>query len=220
MQSISPGHPGLPHGGHATNLRRLRWAESMLPAEELMGHVLVLGGARSGKTGFAERLAMRAGESPLYLATAQALDAEMRERVRLHQQQRHKRFSTLEEPLALPTALRAAAKSHDVILVDCLTLWITNLLGANQDVAKAVDELVAALPAIVSSRVIIVSNEVGLGIVPDNPLARMFRDLTGAAHQRLAEICSDVHFVVAGLPMTLKGERLTESSAPPPVPEG
>jgi adenosylcobinamide kinase/adenosylcobinamide-phosphate guanylyltransferase len=185
----------------------------------MSGHVLVLGGARSGKTGFAERLAMRAGETPLYLATAQALDAEMRERVRLHQQQRHKRFSTLEEPIALTTALKAAAKSHDVILVDCLTLWITNLIGANEDVARAVDELASALPEISGCRVILVSNEVGLGVVPDNPLARMFRDLAGAAHQRLAEICTDVHFVVAGLPMTLKGERLTESSALPPVPE-
>jgi adenosylcobinamide kinase / adenosylcobinamide-phosphate guanylyltransferase len=183
------------------------------------GHVLVLGGARSGKTGFAERLAMRAGEAPLYLATAQALDEEMRERVRMHQQQRQKRFSTLEEPIALTVAIKAAARTHDVILVDCLTLWITNLLGANHDVAKAVDELVAALSTIETSRVILVSNEVGLGIVPDNPLARMFRDLAGAAHQRLAEICTDVHFVVAGLPMTLKGERLTESSSVPPVPE-
>jgi adenosylcobinamide kinase/adenosylcobinamide-phosphate guanylyltransferase len=176
------------------------------------GHILVLGGARSGKTGFAERLAMRAGESPLYLATAQALDAEMVERVRMHQQQRHKRFGTLEEPIALSTALKAAARTHDVILVDCLTLWITNLLGANVNVAQAVDELVATLPQIDTSRVILVSNEVGLGIVPDNAMARTFRDLAGAAHQRLAEICTEVHFVVAGLPMTLKGPRLTEST--------
>ncbi len=175
------------------------------------GHVLVLGGARSGKTGFAERMAMHAGERPLYLATAQALDAEMLERVRLHQQQRHKRFATLEEPLELTTALRAAAREHDVILVDCLTLWITNLLGINRNVAEAVDGLAAALPEIDSARVILVSNEVGLGIVPDNPLARTFRDLAGAAHQRLAEICTEVHFVIAGLPMTLKGPRLTES---------
>ena len=183
------------------------------------GHVLVLGGARSGKTGFAERMAMRAGESPLYLATAQTLDAEMTERVRLHQQQRHKRFSTLEEPIALTTALRAAAKKHDVILVDCLTLWITNLLVAGADVANAVDELAAALPDIDSARVILVSNEVGLGIVPDNAMARMFRDLAGAAHQRLAEICEEVHFVIAGLPMTLKGPRLTESTTEVPRPE-
>ena len=184
-----------------------------------MGHVLILGGARSGKTGFAERLAMRAGEAPLYLATAQALDAEMRDRVRMHQQQRHKRFATLEEPIALTTALKAAAREHDVILVDCITLWITNLLGTNRDVAEAVEELAMTLPMIETSQVILVSNEVGLGIVPDNPLARTFRDLTGAAHQRLAQICTDVHFVVAGLPMTLKGERLTESSVLPPVPE-
>ena len=185
----------------------------------MSGHVLVLGGARSGKTGFAERLAMRAGEAPLYLATAQALDAEMTDRVRMHQQQRHKRFSTLEEPIALTTALRAAAKKHDVILVDCLTLWITNLLGAGADVAGAVDDLVAALPQIDSARVILVSNEVGLGIVPDNAMARMFRDLAGSAHQRLAEICEEVHFVIAGLPMTLKGPRLTESTTEVTRPE-
>jgi adenosylcobinamide kinase/adenosylcobinamide-phosphate guanylyltransferase len=189
-------------------------------AEDDMGHVLILGGARSGKTGFAERLAMRAGERPLYLATAQALDAEMRDRVRLHQQQRHKRFSTIEEPIALPATLRSAAAEHDVILVDCLTLWITNLLGANRNVAEAVDDLSATLPLIEKCQVILVSNEVGLGIVPDNPLARMFRDLAGAAHQRLAEICTDVHFVVAGLPMTLKGQRLTESSSELPRSEG
>ncbi|MCC6920158.1 MAG: bifunctional adenosylcobinamide kinase/adenosylcobinamide-phosphate guanylyltransferase [Alphaproteobacteria bacterium] len=184
------------------------------------GHVLILGGARSGKTGFAERLAMRAGERPLYLATAQALDDEMRERVRLHQQQRHKRFATLEEPLALATALKAAARAHDVILVDCLTLWISNLLGSGRDVAAAVDELAATLPRLTAARILLVSNEVGLGIVPDNPLARTFRDLAGAAHQRLAEICDEVHFIVAGLPLTLKGPRLTESALEPPVPEG
>lgn len=184
------------------------------------GHVLVLGGARSGKTGFAERLAMRAGEAPLYLATAQALDAEMAERVKLHQQQRHKRFSTMEEPLALSRALKTAAGKHDVILVDCLTLWITNLLGANRDVAEAVDELAATLPRIETARVILVSNEVGLGIVPDNAMARLFRDLAGSAHQRLAEICAEVHFVIAGLPLTLKGPRLTESSTELPGPQG
>jgi len=186
----------------------------------MSGHVLVLGGARSGKTGFAERLAMRGGDRPLYLATAQALDEEMRERVRLHQQQRHKRFSTLEEPLALANALKGAARQHDVILVDCLTLWISNLLGASRNVAEAVSELAATLETLEASRVILVSNEVGLGIVPDNPLARTFRDLAGAAHQRLAEICTEVHFVVAGLPMTLKGQRLTESSTEVPLPEG
>lgn len=169
------------------------------------GHVLVLGGARSGKTAFAERLAMRSGQKPAYLATAEALDGEMRERVQTHQRQRQGRFATIEEPVRLGQAIVAAARTHDVILVDCLTLWITNLLEANQDVADAVEDLAAVLLELDGVRVILVSNEVGLGIVPDNPMARSFRDLAGSAHQRLAEICSEVHFIVAGLPMTLKG---------------
>ena len=169
------------------------------------GHVLILGGARSGKTGLGEQLAIGSGERPAYLATAEALDGEMRERVETHQRQRQGRFATIEEPLELTREILKAAKAHDVILVDCLTLWISNLLGANRDVAAAVDELVATLAAVKSVRVILISNEVGLGIVPDNALARSFRDLAGEAHQRLAEICDDVYFVVAGLPMTLKG---------------
>ena len=170
-----------------------------------MGHVLVLGGARSGKTGFAERLAMRSGQRPVYLATAEALDDEMRERVLSHKQQRGGAFATIEEPLELSAALTRAAREHDVILVDCLTLWITNMIVANKNVAEAVDGLIATLGRISSARVILVSNEVGLGIVPDNAMARMFRDLAGSAHQRLAEICDDAYFVVAGLPMVLKG---------------
>ena len=169
-------------------------------------HALVLGGARSGKTAFAESLAMRSGSKPVYLATAEALDAEMRERVASHQRGRGERFATIEEPIALSDALLVAARDHDVILVDCLTLWITNLLIANQDVAMAVSELGATLVQLKTARVILVSNEVGLGIVPDNAMARTFRDLAGSAHQRLAEVCDDVYFVVAGLPMTLKGE--------------
>jgi len=182
-------------------------------------HVLVLGGARSGKTSFAERLAMGSGATPAYLATAQALDSEMRERVASHRAQRAGRFETIEEPLMLAHSLAETALTHDVILVDCLTLLITNLLGANLNVADAVDGLVATLPEIDTARVILVSNEVGLGIVPDNALARMFRDLAGSAHQRLAEICDEVHFVVAGLPMTLKGPRLTESTTEQSKPE-
>jgi adenosylcobinamide kinase/adenosylcobinamide-phosphate guanylyltransferase len=169
-------------------------------------HVLVLGGARSGKTAFAERLALRAGVKPAYLATAEALDGEMRDRVASHKASRGHRFATIEEPVALADALIIASASHDVILVDCLTLWITNLLLANEDVAKHVGELVAVLVQLKAAKIVLVSNEVGLGIVPDNAMARTFRDLAGAAHQRLAEICDDVYFIVAGLPMTLKGE--------------
>lgn len=169
-------------------------------------HVLVLGGARSGKTAFAEQLAIRSGSHPAYLATAEALDSEMRDRVASHQALRAGQFATIEEPLALSDALLKASASHDVILVDCLTLWITNLLMANEDVSRAVSELGATLVQLRTAKVILVSNEVGLGIVPDNAMARTFRDLAGPAHQRLAEICDDAYFIVAGLPITLKGE--------------
>ena len=170
------------------------------------GHVLVLGGARSGKTGFAERLAMRNGHKPAYLATATVLDSEMEDRVRTHQVQRAGRFRTIEEPIDLAGAIASTAKSSDIILVDCLTLWITNMLEESIDVADAVEDLANTLSELKAARVILVSNEVGLGIVPDNAMARHFRDLAGSAHQRLAEICDDVYFVIAGLPMTLKGD--------------
>ena len=179
------------------------------------GHVLVLGGARSGKTGFAERLAMRMGNKPVYLATATALDGEMRERVRTHQAQRAGNFTTVEEALDVPSAIVTAAKGHDVILMDCITLWITNMLEANIDVAAAVEELYGVLNDVDTSRVILVSNEVGLGIVPDNPLGRSFRDLAGAAHQRLAEICDDVYFIAAGLPLVMKGDPPRTEAAEP-----
>lgn len=172
-------------------------------------HVLVLGGARSGKTAWAESLALRSGARPAYVATAEVLDSEMRDRVASHQAGRGERFTTIEEPLDLSGALVRAAAEHDVVLVDCLTLWITNLLMAGDDVSRAVSELGAALMEIGSAKIILVSNEVGLGIVPDNAMARTFRDLAGAAHQRLAVICDDVYFVVAGLPMVLKGEAAT-----------
>ena len=170
-------------------------------------HVLVLGGARSGKTAFAEQLALRSGSKPAYLATAAALDGEMRDRVASHQASRGTRFATIEEPLGLPSALVRASAHHDVILVDCLTLWITNLLLSNQDVAGAVSELGATLVQLKAAKVVLVSNEVGMGIVPDNAMARTFRDLAGAAHQRLAEVCDDAYFIVAGLPIVLKGEQ-------------
>jgi adenosylcobinamide kinase/adenosylcobinamide-phosphate guanylyltransferase len=130
----------------------------------------------------------------------------MRDRVASHKASRGQQFATIEEPIALAEALVQASAEHDVILVDCLTLWITNLLVANEDVAKHVSELGATLVQLKAAKIVLVSNEVGLGIVPDNAMARTFRDLAGAAHQRLAEICDDVYFVVAGLPMTLKGE--------------
>lgn len=170
------------------------------------GHFLILGGARSGKSALAERIATGLGRAPAYVATAEALDAEMEERVAVHQQQRQGRFSTFEEPLGLPATIRAVRDAHDFILVDCLTLWISNLLGAGENVTEAVDDLILALEETTSSQVVLVSNEVGLGIVPDNALARTFRDLAGATHQRVATMCGQVYFVAAGIPMALKGK--------------
>jgi adenosylcobinamide kinase / adenosylcobinamide-phosphate guanylyltransferase len=168
-------------------------------------HVLVLGGARSGKTAFGEDLAMRYGAKPAFLATAEALDQEMKDRIAAHQRSRARRFDDFEEPLDIGGTMLEAARHHDVILVDCLTVWVSNLLGAERDVTEAVESLAMTLSRLDTARVIMVSNEVGLGIVPDNALARSYRDLMGWTHQRLAGVCSEVHFIIAGLPMTLKG---------------
>lgn len=172
------------------------------------GHILILGGARSGKTALAERLALKLGKNPAYLATAEALDDEMLERVSAHQKSRAGRFTTIEEPLELSQSLFAASLAHDVILVDCLTLWITNLLSMERDVVEEIDSLIEMLEGIDTAQIILVSNEVGLGIVPENPLARTFRDLAGSAHQELAAICDHVQFVVAGIPLAIKGDNL------------
>ncbi|HUV32843.1 MAG TPA: bifunctional adenosylcobinamide kinase/adenosylcobinamide-phosphate guanylyltransferase [Devosiaceae bacterium] len=169
------------------------------------GHVLVLGGARSGKSAFAERLALRFGSRPAYLATAEAGDAEMAERIAEHRNRREARFVTFEEPLALITTLQTIAVEHDLVLVDCLTLWITNMMLAGEDVAVAVAALCEWMDHHSTPRLVVVSSEVGLGVVPDNAMARHFRDLAGTAHQRLAEVCDSVVMTTAGLPMALKG---------------
>ena len=170
------------------------------------GHILVLGGAASGKSLYAERLAIRLGQRPAYIATAQSHDNEMAERIVKHIGRRGDVFTTIEEPVELDRAIFDAAKNHDVILVDCLTLWVSNLMGHERDVVSATSRLFAVLEKIDSAKVIFVSNEVWLGIVPDNEMARIFCDLTGQLHQQLAEICPFVYFIVAGLPQALKGK--------------
>ena len=161
---------------------------------------LVLGGARSGKSRYAEQLI---GARPaLYLATGEAHDAEMRDRIREHQKCRGTNWIMREAPLALTEALRTADRP---VLVDCLTLWLSNLLGASRDPGAETRTLVEALPAL-SVPVIFVSNEVGLGIVPDNKLARQFRDHAGRLHQAIAAVASRVVFVAAGLPLILKDQ--------------
>lgn len=172
---------------------------------------LVLGGARSGKSRYAETLVECQPGACVYLATAEAGDAEMAERIRRHQARRGARWRTVETPLDLVGALCAHAASGNGVLVDCLTLWLSNLMGVGRDAAAETEALVAALPSL-DGPVVFVSNEVGLGIVPDNVLARRFRDSAGRLHQAVAGAAQSVVFVVAGLPLPIKSLTLSEPS--------
>jgi adenosylcobinamide kinase/adenosylcobinamide-phosphate guanylyltransferase len=172
-----------------------------------VGASLILGGARSGKSRYAQRMAetaaAAAGRRPVFIATGEAGDAEMAERIAAHQVERSDRWMNFEAPLDLAGALRALAP-QDVVVVDCLTLWLSNsMLAEDQDHAARLDALHAAI-ATCPARLWLVSNEVGWGVVPDNALARRFRDEAGRLHQRVAEVAEDVVLVVAGLPLVLK----------------
>lgn len=168
---------------------------------------LVLGGARSGKSAHAERLIESCPGPWLYLATAQAFDDEMVARIALHRARRGGPWRTRDVPVALPEAL---SEADGPVLVDCLTLWLTNLMLAGTDVGEAVERLVAACAA-APGPLVLVGNEVGLGIVPDNALARRFRDEAGRLHQRLAAIADRVVLTVAGLPLTVKPQARTDA---------
>jgi adenosylcobinamide kinase / adenosylcobinamide-phosphate guanylyltransferase len=165
-----------------------------------MSSTLVLGGARSGKSRYAEGLA---GNRKIYIATAEVFDDEMRSRIAVHQEQRGAGWINVEEPLELPGMLAQHDARGVFILVDCLTLWISNLMHAKRDVPAAVTELAGWLKGC-KAHVVLVSNEVGQGIVPENALARAFRDEQGFCNQRIAEAADEVIFMVAGLPMVLK----------------
>ncbi len=169
------------------------------------GSVFVLGGARSGKSGFAEKLGFDSGLERHYVATGRAYDDEMRERIRTHQVQRGEGWQTHEAPLDLVGTLRALDTADRVILVDCLTLWVTNLMMEAEETIDAQSASLAAHIAEAKARLIIVSNEVGLGIVPENRMARAFRDHAGRLHQQVAEVADEVHFVAAGLSLRMKG---------------
>ena len=164
---------------------------------------LVLGGARSGKSRFAEDLVTQSNLSRIYLATAQAYDEEMTARITKHRSDRGGQWTTIEEPLNLLEALQQKSSVDNIILVDCLTLWMSNLMGEGHSVEEAIDQLIDGLPYLLGS-VVFVSNEVGQGIVPDNAMAREFRDHAGMLHQRLAENVNSVYFVTAGLAQKLK----------------
>ena len=169
------------------------------------GVSLILGGARSGKSVFAERLAAESGRQKIYLATSEAWDSEMESRIAQHQRRRGDDWQLVEEPLELATRLPELADSATCILVDCLTLWLTNLMMAETDVAEESDRFVDRLAGLSSDcSVLLVSNEVGQGIVPVDKMARAFRDHAGRLHQDVASIATNVWFVTAGLPQKLK----------------
>lgn len=183
--------------------------------------VLVTGGARSGKSRFAEQYAARLGSEGIYVATAEALDEEMRNRIEQHVLRRSRSafvWETREAPYELAETLeqirvesRSAKARQRVVLVDCLTLWLSNwLLRTERDqpekrVREKVEELVGVLGRM-HNPVLLVSNEVGDGVVPEYPLGRLYRDLVGRANQRLAEISRQVFLVTAGIPVELKGQ--------------
>ena len=169
----------------------------------LQNHTLVLGGASSGKSALAEARVLRTDALAIYVATAQAFDDEMSDKIARHRARRGAEWATVEEPLALADAIGGAPRDLPV-LVDCVTLWLTNLLLADADVAAAENAFVAAL-ANRHAPVTIVSNEVGYGIVPMDALSRRFRAAQGALNQRLAAECGTVLMVVAGLPLAIKG---------------
>lgn len=170
---------------------------------------LVLGGARSGKSRYAERLALESGLKPVYVATGWAGDDEMAERIAEHRARRGGRWCTVEEPLDLVGALEAHADPSAVVLVDCLTLWLSNLMHA--EAARQPDDLDAVFQrlttclAALGAPIILVSNEVGLGLVPETPLGRAFRDAQGRLNQAVAHAVPRVVFIAAGLPLVLKG---------------
>jgi adenosylcobinamide kinase/adenosylcobinamide-phosphate guanylyltransferase len=168
---------------------------------------LILGGARSGKSALAVRLARASGLPVTIVATATAGDAEMAERIARHRATRPPAWRVVEDPVALAATLRTECAAGRFVVVDCLTLWLANLLGAEARLEQERAALLDALPGL-AGRVVFVANEVGLGIVPDNALARRFRDLAGLLNQAVAEGCDRVTLVTAGLPIVLKGPPL------------
>ncbi|WEJ99706.1 MAG: bifunctional adenosylcobinamide kinase/adenosylcobinamide-phosphate guanylyltransferase [Candidatus Sphingomonas phytovorans] len=165
--------------------------------------LFVLGGARSGKSRHAQAAAESLGGDLVFIATAQAFDAEMTAKIARHRADRGPRWRTVEASIDLAGAIEAAGVAGTVLLVDCLTLWASNLLLAGEDGQSRTDALLSAI-ALSPARIILVSNEVGLGIVPDNALARRFRDLAGEINQRVAAAVDTVDLAVAGLTLRLK----------------
>lgn len=169
---------------------------------------LILGGARSGKSHYAETCATESGLDVVYVATAQALDDEMQQRIKHHQQQRPAHWQLIEEPLNLVSTLKDNANNNTCILVDCLTLWLSNQLCSEEykiQLQENINNLINILPEL-PGRIIFVSNEVSMGIIPMGEISRQFVDEAGRLHQRLAAVCDKVTLMVAGIPSHIKGK--------------
>ncbi len=168
--------------------------------------IFITGGARSGKSRLAEKIAEGFGTPLLYIATGQAGDVEMAERIAAHRARRGEKWHTTEEPLHLIEAIKSSDSGFQAVLVDCVTLWLTNLLLTLDDAGVALDEVraLAGLLPRLATPLILVTNEVGMGIVPENALARTFRDLAGRANEILAAAADEVYVTFCGLPLRLK----------------
>ena len=173
------------------------------------GCMLVLGGAKSGKSSFALNACNSLDRERIFLATAQALDQEMEERIRRHQAERGSGWRTIEEPLKVAEMIDSLDSKNTIILLDCLTLWLNNLYMEHGEDQEAIDEDIENLARQledIRGAVVVVSNEVGMGIVPDNQLSRTYRDTAGYMNQRIARLAGKVVAVLAGLPIVLKDE--------------
>ena len=174
---------------------------------------LVLGGARSGKSAFAERLVESSALDRIYLATATPGDAEMQARIAHHRLGRGDGWRTVEEPLELTQTLDRESTTGCAVLVDCLTLWLSNIMHAERDIETEIQHLAQWLSH-AQNPVVLVSNEIGLGLVPETPLGRRFRDAQGRLNQAVAAAVANVVFVAAGLPLRLKGQSFMENASP------
>ncbi|MFC7290422.1 bifunctional adenosylcobinamide kinase/adenosylcobinamide-phosphate guanylyltransferase [Hirschia litorea] len=166
--------------------------------------IFILGGARSGKSRRAQALCEALSLKRIYIATGQAFDVEMEDRIKRHQQDRDESWTTVEAPLDLVKAVETHAEPDNVVLIDCLTLWLSNLMHRERDIVLETANLIEAL-SLASGNIILVSNEVGLGLVPETPLGRAFRDEQGRLNQKIAAMADKVEFIAAGLPLSLKG---------------
>lgn len=172
-----------------------------------MGHLIfIIGGARSGKSEYALKLGSHISGRKGFIATAEALDKEMRERIALHQETRPGEWDTIEEPIALSEVLQKIEGIYNVVIVDCLTLWLSNIFGRDEsaDYIRSEIGLLSTIMKTISYNSIVVSNEVGQGIVPENKVARLFRDMNGWMNRKIASVADEVYLVTCGIPLKVK----------------